>query len=166
MPMLALFALPEFAVALGRLAVRPHMFRRAVLGATAVVAAFAVAHHSGFAKLTTVGTGSPTLVAKLPSGCRLVNDYQLGDLVILERPDVKVAMDGRNDVYGRAGIQRIVAMLNNRPGTTAALDSADITCVLAPTQTPIVAALSVDPSWHVVGHDAVRTLLVRASVAP
>ena len=163
MPMLALFMLPEFAMGLGRLQVRPKMYRRAVLGAIAVVAAFAAAHVPGFAKLTTVETGSPALVAKLPYGCRLLNDYQLGDLVILERPDVRVSMDGRNDVYGRDGILRIVAMLNDQPGTSQALRAAHVTCVLAPTGDRIVAALSADPSWRVVGRDAVRTLLTRVS---
>jgi hypothetical protein len=41
------------------------------------------------------------VVTGIPPHCRLFNTDTLGGFVILERPDVRVSLDSRNDLYGR-----------------------------------------------------------------
>jgi len=164
-PMIVVFAIPELAAALGILKVRPFMFRRIVAAVCAVLGVFAIANVRTFARRST-NLASPRLVAALPRDCHVANDYTLGATVILLRPDVRVSIDGRNDMYGRALVLSAVAMLEDSPGTAAKLHAARVNCVLAPSSAPLVAGLSHDSDWHVVGHDGYRTLLVRTGTSP
>ena len=159
-PMLLLVALPEIAVLAGRIQARPAFVKRVVAAGCAVFVVFGIANARSFARVSDA-VASPALVAALPHGCRLVNDYSLGGAVMLARPDVTVSVDGRNDMYGRTLLLSVEAMLSNVPGTTARLDAARVNCALAPTASLLVAALSRDADWYVVGHDGYRTLLVR-----
>jgi hypothetical protein len=97
----------------------------------------------------------------IPHRCNLLNDYELGGAVILLRPDVKVSLDGRNDMYGRALLSAGVQLLRDVPGTDARLNAAHVDCVLTLSSDNVVGRLAQDPDWHVAGHDAVRTLIVR-----
>jgi hypothetical protein len=160
-PMLATYLIPEIGLALGGVEVRRSMQWRIVLAECVVLLAFASLHIGTFGKLSTANS-SPRLVAMLPHDCRLVNDYVLGGAVTLLRPDVRVSVDGRNDMYGRANVLAAVGMLGAPPGVTQRIDSAGVNCVLAPSGAPLVAALEHDSGWRVAGHDAVRTLLLRA----
>jgi hypothetical protein len=159
-PMLAVFVIPDLACAVGRLDVRAKMQARAVSAASAIFLAFGAVHLSSFGQLTSPLT-SPRLVSLIPRDSVLVNDYQVGDAVIFLRPDVQVSLDGRNDVYGRAGVLAGLDMLEDAPGTAGRLQAAGVNCVLAPAAAPLVALLSSDPSWRVEGHDGVRKLLIR-----
>jgi hypothetical protein len=159
-PMIAVFALPELAVAMGRLKVRPFMQGRIVAAECLVLGAFAAVHLGSVGHLST-SAASPTLVAALPHDCTLVNDYEVGGAVILLRPDVHVSIDGRNDMYGRRSVFSAIDMLKDTLGTTARIDAAGVNCVLAISGYRLVHALSHDSNWHVVGRDGTRTLLVR-----
>lgn len=165
MPMVVILGSPMLSDVLGRLNVRPHMARRIVACGCAAIAVVAVA------KLPTAPTrqrdlASTDLIARLPTGCRLVNDYDVGGAVILLRPDVQVSVDGRNDIYGRAALMRVVGWIDDAPGTRSALLTNRVDCVLAPTATPIVRSLSQDPRWSLIGSDGARSLLVRQGTQP
>jgi hypothetical protein len=151
---------PELALLLGSLKVRDKIFRIAVAASAAILAGIAVTNLSSFAKLSDVD-GSPRLVAQLPAGCRVLNDYTLGGQIILARPDVKVAIDGRNDMYGRRLVTTTSDWLYNPPDAIPTLDANGVRCVLAPTHAPIVEKLVTLPQWRVLGHDSYRTLVVR-----
>jgi hypothetical protein len=163
-PLLAIAAVPQLAVAFSR--VRPGRRR----GYPAVIIATIMVVLAGLAvvqvgNLGTLGgqTASARLVDRLPSGCRLLNDYDIGGYVIFKRPDVLVSADSRNDFYGRALIDRNLDELDDRVGTISRLARAHVDCVLAPSGSKIVQALKVMPQWRVDGTDGRRTLLLRTT---
>lgn len=159
LPMLAVFAGPEVALVVAGLNVRRRMFRVIVAATTAVLALIAALD---MRDLRTIGvTVSQRLINELPTGCRLLNDDLVGDAVTLLRPDVPVALDGRNDMYGRQIIITVEDMFADKPGTQAALRRDDVTCILGPTSMALVRGLRTDPHWRVAGQDAARTLLLR-----
>jgi hypothetical protein len=160
-PMVLLYMTPELAVAAGHTRLPKVVVTRLAVTAGAILLALGIQRAGSFVPLDAV-IASPSLVAELPPGCRLVNDYQLGGEVLLARPDVSVAIDGRNDMYGRTLLLSIETMLRTSPaGTTARLDADGVNCVLAPSSNKLVTVLSDDPAWRVVGEDGYRTLLVR-----
>jgi hypothetical protein len=158
-PMLAVFVIPDLACTVGRLDVRVKMQARAVSAASAILLVFGAVHLSSFGQLTSPLT-SPRLVSLIPRDSVLVNDYQVGDAVIFLRPDVQVSLDGRNDVYGRAGVLAGLDMLEDAPGTAGRVQAAGVNCVLALNRYELVRVLSADPAWRVAGTDGIRTLLV------
>jgi hypothetical protein len=158
-PMVAIAAVPELAAAAGRVRVRPAFLNRICAAALVVFGAASVAGAAGFAQ-PGAQNASP-LVARLPSGCRLLNDLDVGGDVILHRPDVPVYIDSRNDLYGRGFELRSLRQLLDPAVGLAFVRSARVTCVLAPTVTPLVTALRTQPGWQTLGTDGTRTLLVR-----
>ena len=68
----------------------------------------------------------------LPSGCRLLNSYELGGWVILLRPDIAVSQDPRNDVYGSATVLTQLHVLLGYPSAMAWVSQHHANCVLAP----------------------------------
>lgn len=159
-PMVAVVAMPVLAAALSRADVRPHMARR-ILAVGCAVAVLVVGYGLGHYSRTERLASSPSLVRLLPSGCRVVNDYEIGASIVLHRTDDLVSVDGRNDMYGRAKVLDALGLLANRPGTSARMAAAGVDCVLAQSRWPLVRELAADPGWRVVGSDGVRTLLVR-----
>ena len=102
---------------------------------------------------------SPAVVAQIPAGCKVFNTYLSGGYLILERPDVRVSIDSRNDLYG---VERMTANLRTINGQRApghALDAAG--CALLPPQSALAATLGHDPQWRKVAGDAVAVLYVR-----
>jgi hypothetical protein len=161
-PILFLLAIPELAVLAGRLKVREAFLMRVVAAGCVVLAAFTVAGLGSFGKLD-AAVGSPRLVSAIPHGCRLVNDYTVGGAVMLARPDLRVSVDGRNDMYGRSLLLSVEGMLSNEPGTIARIDARGVDCVLTQSDDKLVAALTALPNWRVAGSDEHRTLLLRVS---
>jgi hypothetical protein len=162
-PLIAAVAVPEIALAAASLRVRPAMVTRTLAAGIAVVAVLAVAGAGSFGSLGP-WVASPRLVAELPSGCRVLNDMLVGGPITLHRPDVKVALDSRNDMYGRRIVLDDMRLMRDEPGTEQRLADAHVDCVLTLSSYPIVTHLRNDPGWRVVGTDAARTLLVRRSV--
>jgi hypothetical protein len=163
-PMLALYTIPEFAAAAGRLRVRELFLNRVCALALAILAVACLTGVRGFAEPGSQNA-SASLVAELPRGCRLLNDFGIGGDVILARPDVPVSIDSRNDLYGRTLELRSLSQLGNPKAGLAYVHSAGVSCVLAPTAAPLVRALRTEPGWRVVGKDGVRTLLVKGGAS-
>ena len=159
-PMLTAFAIPELATGLSQLDVRPHMMRRIVALGCAALTGLVLSSVNSLGSLSDYAA-SRELVSKLPHGCRLLNDYIVGDAVILFRRDVKVSTDSRNDMYGREAVLANLRALNNGPAAERYVDDHQITCVLAYTEHPLVQHLRRSNVWHIVGADSQRTLLVR-----
>jgi hypothetical protein len=104
--------------------------------------------------------------AALPSGCRLLNEYDDGGYLILARPDIRVSQDGRNDLYGEARLNQQESVLDTADPTRAAatLNALRVTCVLARTTRPLVHALAQLPGWHRIATDAHDEAWLRAGL--
>ncbi|MGZ4493457.1 MAG: hypothetical protein ACXVWU_02040 [Nocardioides sp.] len=160
-PMLVLVALPVVASALSRHPSVPgylHSRRRVWyfgLAAAAVVAAVQVAH---------VGQPNPAeypsdrVVSAVPRGCHAFNENLIGGYLILERPDVRVSMDSRNDVYGPGEIAGYLRVLN---GQHVGPTLARVGCVVVPPSSGLAKRLRGDPGWQVRASDRAAVLFVR-----
>lgn len=114
-------------------------------------------------------TGDPSddapvlATAALPGGCRLADDYRLGNWVLWSRPDIPTSVDGRNDV---PGLDLTVYRWFDTPGDQAPVlrqfDDSGVTCVLARPDSPLPAALVAD-GWTKVAADDEAVALVRPS---
>lgn len=159
-PMAALVAAPELALAAGAIKARPVFVKRVCACALAVLAVLSLVGLKNFAR-TGSSIASPRLIAALPHGCKLLNDYDIGGEVILDRPDVLVSIDSRNDLYGRAAELRSIEQLVKPSLGLTFVRSQKISCVLAPTAAPLVIALREQADWHIAAVDGSRTLLIR-----
>lgn len=159
-PLLAVAAVAPLAAACRRIPVRPVIVRRACAGGLAVMAVVAGA---GLGKLADAdkANDSPSLVAALPGGCRLLNDYTIGGSVLLRRPDVQVAYDGRNDMYGRNRELQGMRVIDDATAGRAFIAAHHVTCLLAPSGTGLVRDLTRSPQWRLAGQDGYRSLLLR-----
>ena len=158
-PMLALCAAPELAAAGSRLRARDAFVSRISALAMAILAVACLAGRAGFAHPGV--SNSSSLVTAMPSGCRLLNDLGVGGDVILRRPDVPVSIDSRNDMYGRSRELAAIDQLADPATGIAFVRSSAVTCVLAPSNAPLVVALRSQPGWRVAGSDSQRTLLLK-----
>lgn len=84
----------------------------------------------------------------LPAGCRLINEYQLGGLVILLRPDVPVGIDSRNDIYGRAQVLRLQRLVTEPEDGPAALANLGVTCAYLSRGSALARQLAGAKGWR------------------
>ena len=159
-PLVVLTAIPPIASAAGRIRARRIFVSRVCALAVAILAAASIAGTGHFAQPGESNISSD-LVSLLPRGCRLVNDMAVGGAVILQRPDVPVFIDSRNDMYGRPFELTALAVLGDATYGERYVRDHAVTCVLAPRDAPLVRALSGMSSWRVLGADRYRLLLVR-----
>lgn len=158
---------PEIALALPSLATAPVRRwaapRRAALlaGVALGLAVLTGTEASTVGSLGDTGAQLPTATVPLiPPGCRLLNEYEFGGYVIDSRwPELLVAQDGRNDVYGLKRLQDLEDVLS---GTEpAALEALGVDCVLARPQRPLAEALGTSAAWRELAAEDVAVLYVR-----
>lgn len=166
-PFLLMAGAPVIAQAAGQIrADRLRAWARArrspmILGAMAAWAALLVMIAPTLGRLGTVSGRFPVrATAAIPAGCRLLNEYAFGGYVIDRRwPEVRVSLDGRNDMYGPTRIreqQRLLSSLDAGP-----LDRLGVRCVLLRRTRPLVTALRSHPGWRLRASDASALLFVR-----
>ena len=104
---------------------------------------------------------SAATVAAIPDGCRVLNEYEDGGVVILRRASdgVRVAIDGRNDVYGATLVTHLQNLLDAPPGALAELRHASVDCLLLAPGRPLVAA-ALTAGWRLAARDTNRILLL------
>lgn len=97
----------------------------------------------------------------IPAGCRVLNEYDDGGYLILRRSadGIRVAMDGRNDVYGASLIAHLQGLIQGRPGAVAELTHDGVRCLLLAPHRPLVAQ-ALEAGWHRTATDRSRVLLV------
>lgn len=103
---------------------------------------------------------SPDAIAAIPSGCRVVNTYEVGGYLGLIRPDVLVSIDSRNDLFGSQRVLAATRLIEAEGAVGAGLAGAD--CVLVPLQAPLAAVLATDPVWSAAARDSIQVLYLRS----
>jgi len=160
LPVLVLLALPVLAASASRPSVLRYLHGRRIvlylgLAAGAVVALPSLGH---------VGRPDPAyysikVVTGIPPHCRLFNTDTLGGFVILERPDVQVSLDSRNDLYGRQLVLDEEQVLAGRGDVAGELAAAG--CVLVPPGTGLAKWLRTSQGWKLTATDPAAALFVR-----
>ena len=161
LPILVLLALPVLAASASRPRVLRYLHSRRIvfylgLAAGAVVALPSLAH---------IGRPEPgyysiKVVNDIPPHCRLFNSDLLGGFVILERPDVQVSLDTRNNLYGRQLLLAEEQVLAGKGDVTRGL--AGVGCVLVPPATGLATWLRTSHEWKLTASDPAADLFVRA----
>lgn len=164
LPILVFLALPILAAAASRSTLLKSVRSRRVLLYPAIAAVLAPVVALALPSLGQIGRPDPAiypvkLVKDIPPHCRLFNSYELGSFVILERPDVLVSLDSRNDLYGR---QRVLADAQVLRGQgDVAHELADANCVLVHPATGLATWLRTNQGWKMIGSEPSAVLFVR-----
>jgi hypothetical protein len=164
LPILVFLALPIVAAAVSRSPVPDYVRRRRMLLYPAAATVLAPVLVLGLPSLGHIGRPDPAiypikLVQDIPPHCRLFNSYELGSFVILERPDVKVSLDSRNDLYGRQRVLADEQVLAGRGDVARELTGAN--CVLVPPATGLATWLRANQGWTLIGSGPAAVLFVR-----
>jgi hypothetical protein len=164
LPILVFLALPILAAAVSRSPVPGYMRSRRMLLYPATAAVLAPVVVLAVPNLSHIGRPDPAiypvkLVSDIPPHCRLFNSYELGSFVILERPDVKVSLDSRNDLYGRQRVLADEQVLAGQGDVARALTGAN--CVLIPPRMGLATWLRTNQRWKLIGSEPTAVLFVR-----
>lgn len=164
LPIFFLLALPVLAsVASNERAIRYFASRHRMLtrGASVllvIAAAFALYNLPSFGRPDPTRFPS-TAIKAIPTGCKLFNEYHLGGLVILERPDVPVSLDSRNDLYGVELVRQSWRVLSGHVDPAEGLAGAG--CVLVDPAGGLAAQLRASPDWEMTSEESAAVLFVR-----
>lgn len=92
----------------------------------------------------------------------MYNSYEFGGYLLWAKPEQKVFIDGRTEVYERVGaFQDQIALVDLKPGSLSLLDKYDIqSCLLLPGET-LTTVLRALPNWQEVYADDRAVLFVR-----
>jgi hypothetical protein len=90
------------------------------------------------------------------------NTDTLGGFVILERPDVQVSLDTRNDLHGRQRVLADVHVVAGKGDIASGLAGAG--CVLVPPATGLPEWLRASQGWRLAASDSTAVLFVRAQL--
>ena len=161
LPFLVLLALPVLAASASRPRVVKYLHSRRIVFYLGLAAGTVVILPS----LGHIGRPDPAyysvkVVADIPQHCRLFNSYMLGGFVILERPDVQVSLDTRNDLYGRQQVVDDEQVIDGKGDVASGLAGAG--CVLVPPATGLAKWLSANHGWRLADSDPTADLFVRA----
>lgn len=107
-----------------------------------------------------------TTASHLPAGCKLFNDIVTGGATILFRPDIKVATDGRNDLYGRERYIHYATLgANDSTAALTWLDEQQVTCVVTSPYRNLGKVLESSDKWRVsyVDNDGFKVFLKEKS---
>lgn len=96
----------------------------------------------------------------MPTG-RLMNPYAWGGYLIWRSPELAVAIDGRNDMYGERLLEQMLDVEGVRPGWRDFLVDHNVSYVLTRNPSPLAEVLRVDPEWRIGHEDPLATIFVR-----
>jgi hypothetical protein len=164
LPILVFLALPVLATSVSRSPLSSYLRGRRILRYSAAAAVLAPVVVLALPNLGHIGRPDPSiypikLVKDIPSHCRLFNSYELGSFVILERPDVQVSLDSRNDLYGRQRVLADEQVLRGQGDVAHELSGAN--CVLIPPTMDLAAWLRTSQAWKLIGSEPAAVLFVR-----
>ena len=161
LPILVLLALPVLAASASQPQVLRYLHSRRIVLYLGLTAGMVVALPS----LGHIGRPDPAyysmnVVRDIPPHCRLFSTDTLGGFVILERPDVPVSLDTRNDLYGRQRVLADVHVVAGKGDIASGLAGAG--CVLVPPGTGLAKWLRTSQGWKLADSDQAVALFVRA----
>jgi hypothetical protein len=164
LPILLLLALPVLAAAASQPAVLGFLRRRRFVLVPPAVAGVATVTVMAAISLGHTGQLNPAVYPKsaiqaIPSGCKVFNSYLLGAQVLLERPDVLVSVDSRNDLYGAERVVAAEQVVRGEADSDSHLAGAG--CVLVPPSTGLAGELRSRPEWRVASEEPTAVLFVR-----
>ena len=161
LPILVLVALPLHAQELSRPAVLDFVRRRRVvlLGGLAVVVVMAAVGATHLGRPTPTRYPGAAVMSAIPAGARIYNSYQLGGYVELRRPDVRVSVDSRSDLYGEDYLATVQRTLQGKGDIDAALAGADAAVIS--TQEGLATRLRRDPGWRLAASDDAALVFTR-----
>jgi hypothetical protein len=164
LPILVFLAMPVLAASVSQSRLSGYIHSRRILLYLVTAAVLAPAVVLAMPSLGHIGRPDPAiypikLVKDISPHCRLYNSYELGSFVILERPDVQVSLDSRNDLYGR---QRVLAAEQVLRGQgDVAHELTDANCVLVPPAMGLAIRLRTNQGWKLVRSEPTAVLFVR-----
>lgn len=167
LPVLLLLSVPMLAAAVPRLpAVERYVRSRRRMLTVGGLLAVAGLTLSAIPSLTHLGEPDPSqysaaLVRSIPANCRVFNSYPLGGFIVLERPDVRVSIDSRNDLYGPDRVLSAERVIQGVGDTQEGLVGAE--CVLVPPSTQLAQNLQGSAEWKEIASDKTAGLFVRAN---
>lgn len=91
----------------------------------------------------------------------MFNDYGWGGYLIWNRPEEKVFIDGRADVYIKKVFGDYLKITRLKPQALALLQEYRISYVFIPADAPLVQALKASPFWSVLYEDKTAAILKR-----
>ncbi|WP_426996548.1 hypothetical protein [Pseudarthrobacter sp. N5] len=164
LPILVLLALPVLASFASHPVILRYFASRRVMLAQGASVVVAIAVGVSVFNLPLMGRPDPShfpgaAIDAIPWGCKLFNEYQLGGLVILERPDVRVSLDSRNDLYGAERVTQALLVLDGHGDLEEGLSGAD--CVLVPPTSALARRLHASPNWELTSAETTAELFVR-----
>ena len=165
LPILVLVAIPIHAQELSRPAVLDFIRRRraVLLGGLAVVVVMAGVGATHLGRPTPSQYPGARVLDAIPAGAHVYNSYRLGGYVELRRPDVKVSLDSRNDLYGEQYLTRVQRTLQGKGDVEAELAGAD--AVVISRQEGLATRLRHDPGWRRAAADRAAVVFVRTAAS-
>jgi hypothetical protein len=145
----------------------PSQLAALAVGLTALTLAVRRRDGRGLPSLGHIGRPDPAYYSMdalrdIPPHCRVFNTDTLGGFVILERPDVQVSLDTRNDLHGRQRVLADVHVVAGKGDIASGLAGAG--CVLVPPATGLPEWLRASQGWRLAASDSTAVLFVRAQL--
>jgi hypothetical protein len=164
LPILVLLALPVLAAFASQPVVLGYLHSRRVVLGPGAVAGVAALLWLAVPSLGHIGRPDPAIyptraVQDIPRSCKLFNSYVLGGFVLLERPDVQVSLDSRNDLYGAKRVAAEERLVRGRGDIAQELSAAG--CVLVPPTSGLAKRLRTSPQWELKSSEPSAALFLR-----
>ena len=164
LPVLLLLSAPMLAVYASQPPVLRYLrSRRTMLAQGSALGLAVIVVLAGLA-LSHAGRADPSdypgaVVHAIPKHCRVFNSYLIGGYVILERPDVAVSLDSRNDLYGAQRVLLAQRVLAGQGDPDHELAGAG--CVLVPPTSGLAHRLAGRDGWTLKAAETGAALYVR-----
>jgi hypothetical protein len=86
-------------------------------------------------------------LAQLPQGTRVLDDYNLSGFLLLRDPNLRLAIDGRADRYGRPFIQSYLRAVSGLPGWRGWVQDLHASYAVLPVDAPLPELLTSQLRW-------------------
>lgn len=95
-----------------------------------------------------------SLVNSVPAGCKVFNEAAMGGPLVLMRPDIKVSLDGRNDMYGPDEYIEQNSVAHNLVDAAKWLQGNRINCILLHEDSQLNSYLTSSSEWRLTDEDS------------
>lgn len=137
-------------IVLSAIIVRPRL-----LGGTPVISTDILTNRFPVAAVAWLRTNDAVVVGNM------FNDYSWGGYLMLELPDRRVFVDGRNDFYGKELIDEFNTVDDVKPGWDSVFDKYRVGWTILPPNHGLNALLALQPDWRRVYVDDVAVIYGR-----